>query len=457
MAYYKLETKLSPNYTKASASRQGYGQDRTFKYGAGHWWGLWQSFYSHQGVVNGFMNPKRQVSANEVISDRLVTLMVLYPNIAWTTSKANPFTYSYEVDPQIMHKWRGGASSAQIALANRIFETVAQRMADTGHYQKEWFPHKKWASTQCNDIRWGELVARANKIVAERKKPAPKPTPAPKPKPDAEWVANAKPIKPIKLMVLTPQTQIVHLETLQNIKALGKGTWIDFARKTTVKGKTYLISSYSASNTLPNGILESTVGIPPEPPKEKPEWLKNWKDITDETMYTRVKADLVNLLNGNTIKTIPRGTKIEIASATEWHGQNYLITAYSTAKKSPHGIALVDLDKKPVKDTTTTEPVQPTPIVETTEPVGDEGAVKSTPVVDVVDSGTMDISQSKRSFQIMNKVITFLSGKKSYMISALIFTLGGLQALGVPIPVEVYTMLGGLLGVTLRQGISKVQ
>jgi hypothetical protein len=57
----------------------------------------------------------------------------------------------------------------------------------------------------------------------------------------------------------------------------------------------------------------------------------------------------------------------------------------------------------------------------------------------------------------MQKFTQLLSGKKSYIIGAIIFTLGGLQALGVPIPVEVYTMLGGLLGVTLRQGISKVE
>lgn len=50
-----------------------------------------------------------------------------------------------------------------------------------------------------------------------------------------------------------------------------------------------------------------------------------------------------------------------------------------------------------------------------------------------------------------------LEGKKTYIVSFVIFVLGGLQALGVPVPDEAYVILGGLLGVTLRVGISKVE
>lgn len=55
----------------------------------------------------------------------------------------------------------------------------------------------------------------------------------------------------------------------------------------------------------------------------------------------------------------------------------------------------------------------------------------------------------------MNNLIHFMQGKKTYLISAVIFVLGGLNALGVEVPVEVITMLGGLLGASLRAGISK--
>lgn len=55
----------------------------------------------------------------------------------------------------------------------------------------------------------------------------------------------------------------------------------------------------------------------------------------------------------------------------------------------------------------------------------------------------------------MKKLQKFLSGKKSYLVSVVIFVLGGLQALGVEVPQEAYVMLGGLLGVTLRRAVSK--
>lgn len=55
----------------------------------------------------------------------------------------------------------------------------------------------------------------------------------------------------------------------------------------------------------------------------------------------------------------------------------------------------------------------------------------------------------------VKKVFSFLAGKKSYIISVVIFVLGGLQANGVDVPEEVYVMLSALLGVSLRAGISK--
>lgn len=187
---------------------------------------------------------------------------------------------------------------------------------------------------------------------------------APKPV-QPEWIRNLKDIAPVKLQVLPAQTPIVHLETLAVIKQLGQGTWVDFVKTTTVNGVEYLLSSYSATNTMPNGIKRADVGlpvvVPEEPVKEKPEWLKNWKDIVDETMYTRSDANLVNLLDGSTIKVIPRGTAVEIASATEWHGQEFLITKYSTEKEEARGIALSDLDKKPTLPVVVTDPIEEDP------------------------------------------------------------------------------------------------
>ncbi len=188
-------------------------------------------------------------------------------------------------------------------------------------------------------------------------------------RPDPEWIRNLKDITDVKLMVLAPTAVIYDLNTGKAVGSpIPQKTWIDIAKQTVVGGKTYLISKYSVDNAMPNGILKDALGLPapdpiPEPPKPQPEpeWLKNWQDIADIDMYTR-KADVevVNLLDGSTTTTIPaKGEKIAIASSTEWMGQKYLITKYSTDKKLPHGIRLVDLDIKPVDPGT--DPIPPDP------------------------------------------------------------------------------------------------
>lgn len=181
-----------------------------------------------------------------------------------------------------------------------------------------------------------------------------------------EWQKNLKDITPVKLMVLPAQTPIVNLNDGSVIKQLGQGTWIDFTKMTTVNGVEYLISSYSATNAMPNGIRRSDVGVPAEPPvNEKPEWLLKWQDIEDVKMYTRSDTDLVDLIDGKTLKVIPRGTEIAVASTTEWHGQKYAITEYSTTKKLAQGIRIDDLDMKPVDpDGGDVEPAPTQPSIE---------------------------------------------------------------------------------------------
>lgn len=188
-----------------------------------------------------------------------------------------------------------------------------------------------------------------------------------KPPAQPEWIKNLKDINDVKLMVMSASAPIYDLNTGKQVGSpIPQGTWIDIAKQTVVGGKTYLISKYSADNAMPNGILKDMLGVPvpkPEPPKPapEPEWLKNWQDINDIFMYTRKEhVEVVNLLDGSTTTTIEaKGEKIAIASSTEWMGQKYLITKYSTDKKLPHGIRLVDLDIKPVDPNPT--PIPPDP------------------------------------------------------------------------------------------------
>jgi hypothetical protein len=76
-------------------------------------------------------------------------------------------------------------------------------------------------------------------------------------------------------------------------------------------------------------------------------------------MYLRVKAPLVNLLDGSTIKELDINTEFDLASTTEWHGQKYAISKYSTDRKEARGVALVHLDKDPIKEPET--PAEPDP------------------------------------------------------------------------------------------------
>lgn len=454
MAYQLLPFRQSPNYTPASQTRAIYGRDPSRNEGAGHWWDDPARFPSFAGVVATLMNPARQASAHDVVGDGVVQPLVRKADTSWCTGNANPFTYSIETDPQIIYRWRAGGDKAK---ANRIFETLCERIADVSMHDKVWRPHKYWQpSTVCNPIEWADVMRRAKEIwKAKYQTPAqPKPpananivwekfakpieyvcnkqptklwdfnqitwggfgsgiknfnkgdridiygkatnktldsvylvteysftkkitngfnqtdltqyvAPQPPTPVKPEWERNLADITPVKLMVLPAQTPIVNLNDLSAIKQLGQGTWIDFTKRTTVKGVEYLISSYSATNAMPNGIKRSDVGVPADPPaNEKPEWLKNWRDIEDVDMYTRADTDLVNLDDGSTVKVIPRGTKVEISSTTEWHGHKYAITVYSTDKKEGRGIRIDDLDMKPVGDNTPVEPSPEQPTIE---------------------------------------------------------------------------------------------
>lgn len=178
-----------------------------------------------------------------------------------------------------------------------------------------------------------------------------------------EWIKNLVDTADVKLFVLPAAgTPVIDLNTGNVIpeSVIAKGTAVDIAKSTTVGGKQYLISSYSASRGMANGILASDLGALAEPPKqEKPEWIKNLHDITDVTMYTRAEVPLVNLVDGSTIKMLPINTPVEIAEATEVAGLEYFISVYAAAKDQPNGILVAHLDKDPIK--APDEPAEPAP------------------------------------------------------------------------------------------------
>ena len=123
-------------------------------------------------------------------------------------------------------------------------------------------------------------------------------------------------------------TKVINLtnNTPVNGNIIPRGTQIDVARETVVGGKKYYISSYAANKGLPWGILTSDLGIPAEPPvNDKPEWLKNLKDIEDKDMWTRSETPVLNLEDGKIVEKLAINTKVRITHATFMAEQDLLV------------------------------------------------------------------------------------------------------------------------------------
>ena len=144
-----------------------------------------------------------------------------------------------------------------------------------------------------------------------------------------EWIRNLKDITDVKLAVLPAAgTKVINLTTglPVNDVIIPKGTNIDIAKETTIGGKKFYISSYSANANIANGILASDLGVPVvEPPVEKPEWLENLVDIEDKDFWTRSETPVLNIENGSVIERLPINTKVRVTHATEIVGKDLLV------------------------------------------------------------------------------------------------------------------------------------
>lgn len=172
--------------------------------------------------------------------------------------------------------------------------------------------------------------------------------PAPTP-PKPEWIVNLKDITDTKLIVLPAAgVKVIHLETLQpvNDTIIPKGTWVDIAKETTVKGQKYYISNFAVNSNAANGILASSLGIPANPPKEeKPEWLQNLQDIEDKDFWCRGETSVLNLENGKTVRYLKINDKVRITHATSIVDINLLVL-----EGQKEGIQTIYLSDKPIEN-----------------------------------------------------------------------------------------------------------
>jgi len=323
----------SPNFTPASQTQAAYGQPRSIRGGAGHWWNTPELAGNHDGIVSYMANRARQAAPHAVLSDRRVTEMVRDADTAWCTANANPYTFAIEIDPRIMWKWGwGNPSAAQRALGERIFETLCEYIADKGYHNLPWKPHNVWApGTQCNPIRYDEVMARAKQI---RKEKYEKPTPPANP-----WKAMDTP----RFMRAKTDLRVINLSTNQPVgNTIKKGTDIDFKQKKDQNGTTYLRSKYSMDNNLNYGVdLRSLEELP----AAKPEWQQNIKDIKPVKLMVLPAAgtNVVNLNDLKAISPLAKGTYVDFVKSTVVKGKEYLISQYSADRAMPNGILRSDV------------------------------------------------------------------------------------------------------------------
>lgn len=361
-------SKNSPNFTDNSQVRNVFGYPRTIDWITIHWWGDPNQNPSFEGVVAWLCNPRSQVSAHDVITGTgsRVAVIVDYVSAAWHTGSAlgNASSLGFECDPR---------------ARDEDYEAVAQDVAETWRYYGREVPlrgHNTWVGTQCPGVydinrinnrarqinnttatptATAEDVKKAYLDILERtadaggiktyttngmtaagvrddlmKSPERKTLESKKQAEydNNEWVRNKKDIKD-ELYAVLPASGVrpVDLVTSQSKgDIIPRGTMVDVVFETSVKGKRYYISAWSYNNGQATGILADDLAVPATPPvQEKPEWLKNLKDIEDVDMWTRSETPVLDIENGDVVDTLAVNTRVKVTHATQIVGKDLLV------------------------------------------------------------------------------------------------------------------------------------
>ncbi len=397
MSYQAITQYNSPNYTPFAQVAAIFGRARTIEAITVHWWGNPNTNPTFENVVAWFSNPASQVSAHEVATGtgRRSATMVDYPNAAYHTGNAigNASTLGLELDPR---------------CRDEDYDVGAEVIADIWVYYGKLplRPHKSWVPTTCpgnydldrlqreaevwyvkktnqvpkatedqirqayRDVLEREIdksgeahyfnsnmtiaEVRADLLASDEYKQllVKKAAEAAK----QEWIRNLVDIEDTKLYVLPNNgTSVVNLQTLDVLPntVIPKNTAVDIAKQTTVKGKAYYITNYSVAHNISNGILASDLGQLPKPPdNEKPEWLKNLKDVEDTTMYTRSATPVINLADGSIKSVLDMGKPVEVSMSTEIVGKQLMVMKGTEQDGKYQGIELIYLSDKPINPDT---------------------------------------------------------------------------------------------------------
>lgn len=346
MTYQLITNFDSPNYTPQNECASVWGVIRKLTAVQGakiaiHWWGDPSTGPTFEGVINTLCTASRQASAHFVATGtgRRVACLVNLPDASWATNNANPFTFSIECDPRCRDE-----------DYDVIAEIIAELRAEYGDLPL--VPHKLYTSTQCPgnyDLGLLDALARTKKSgnnLGQATNPTP---PAPV---QPEWIKNLEDIADVQLAVLPAEGILLYdLTTGTPIPntTVPRGTNVDIAKATTVKGVRYLISRYSSDKGMARGFFATGLGQLATPPvADKPDWYKNLKDITDTTMYARSETPIYNLSTGKVVRTVATNAKIDISESTTYLGQTYMIIKGTETEGNYEAVELVYLSDTPI-------------------------------------------------------------------------------------------------------------
>ncbi len=244
-----------------------------------HWWGDGTGASNHDNIVNYISNKalKGTGSANYVLSDNKITLMVSPDNVAWCSQAGNPTTISIEHQPTL------GAEGYKKSgwLVSQLEERYGHRMT--------LYPHKHWAATSCpGTLDINRIRAEADKWHNGGYNPAPPPPPpvvVPPPPPPTTTVTITHSVLP------APVTYKLNKDA--NLWNYNVATWGEFkpvkalkkdeqfvvyaiADNHNVHAK-YGVTQYSYSRGITNGVnmvdLDLVTAVPqpiPTPPPPAP-------------------------------------------------------------------------------------------------------------------------------------------------------------------------------------------
>lgn len=308
-----------------------------------HWWGNGQGADGHDGIVNYLTGQASagNVSANYVLSDNKISLLVNPDYAAFCQGSGNATEVSVETQPTLGDEGYKKHGWLKQQLEGRYGRILAIH------------PHNFWQQTACpGTISLDRIEQETDKWrrAVYDQPPVPPPVlphpPTPPVQPPADVIVT--PASTVTRYTL-PNAKLVNIKDLSIVKTFPADTPIEVGGTSSYNGKDFYVSVYATQKGTNQGFLTGdlkdapTPVTPPTP--AQPEWVANLRDIDDTQYWITKDCDLIDITTGKPTVT-KRFVKDEsfVGSAlTKANGVEYRITEYSFQKGIFNGVPIDNL------------------------------------------------------------------------------------------------------------------